>query len=135
MWNNIGVCCHFLLQGNSRPTDSTWVSSIAGRYLAVWATREAPQLTLWLNVWEYDYFPDARLNAFQLSGFHTLFHTYFTCLIHLRIFKKYNVSCLPSDFLIQLVLSTNWELRIMNIPLMILTHHSWEITVLTILPL
>ena len=33
---NIGVGCHFLLQG-----DQTQVSSIAGRFFSIWATREA----------------------------------------------------------------------------------------------
>ena len=74
------MCCEMILEwvaisfsrGNSWRRDRTWVSSIASRFLAVWATREAPHIMLRLNVWEYGYFPDARLNTFQLNGFHAL---------------------------------------------------------------
>ena len=38
---NINIAISFL-QGSSRPRDWTWVSSIAGRFLTFWATREAP---------------------------------------------------------------------------------------------
>ena len=45
LWNfpgmNTGMGCHFLLQGSSWPRDQTWVSCIAGRFVTIWATREA----------------------------------------------------------------------------------------------
>ena len=43
---NTGVCCHFLLQGSSRPRDQTQVSRIAGRCFNLWATREAYRMNL-----------------------------------------------------------------------------------------
>ena len=43
---NTGVCCHFLLQGSSRPRDQTQVSRIAGRRFNLWATREAYRMNL-----------------------------------------------------------------------------------------
>ena len=38
---NTGESTHSLLRGSSRSRDWTWVSRIAGRFLTVWATREA----------------------------------------------------------------------------------------------
>ena len=35
---NIGVGCHFLLQGSSQPRDRTQVSCIGGRFFTVWTT-------------------------------------------------------------------------------------------------
>ena len=32
----------FFSRGSSQPRDWTWISSIAGRFLTIWATREAP---------------------------------------------------------------------------------------------
>ena len=53
-WNslgkNIGVGCHFLLQGSSRPRDRTWVSCIAGIFFIVWATREA--VIIWKELYK-----------------------------------------------------------------------------------
>ena len=43
---NIGVGCHFLLQGSSRPRDRTWLSYIADRLFIHWATRETLYLYL-----------------------------------------------------------------------------------------
>ena len=44
-WNspgkNIGVGCHFLLRGSSRPRGQAQVSHIVGRFFTDWATREA----------------------------------------------------------------------------------------------
>ena len=37
---NSGVGCHSLLQGSSQLWDRTWVSCTAGRFFAVWATRD-----------------------------------------------------------------------------------------------
>ena len=37
---SVGVCCHFLLQGTSRPRDRTQVSHIVDRCFTIWANRE-----------------------------------------------------------------------------------------------
>ena len=39
-----------IFRGSSRPRDRTWVFHIAGRFLPVWATREAPWLS-WKGVY------------------------------------------------------------------------------------
>ena len=43
-WNSLGknarVCTHPLLQRSFWPRDQTWVSCIAGRFFAIWATRD-----------------------------------------------------------------------------------------------
>ena len=49
---NTGVGCHFLHQGSSRPRDWTQVSSNASRRFTLWATREAPRLTLGEQKWK-----------------------------------------------------------------------------------
>jgi len=38
---NTGVGCHVCLQGSSQPRDQTQVSHTAGKFLTIWATREA----------------------------------------------------------------------------------------------
>ena len=60
-WNspgkNIGVGCHFLLQGIFLPRDRTCVSFITGRFHTIWATRKAPlyspnnhQMQIWICI-------------------------------------------------------------------------------------
>ena len=45
---NIGVGCHFLLQGIFWPRDWTWVSCIVGRLFIIWAIREVH----WRRKWQ-----------------------------------------------------------------------------------
>ena len=78
-WNspgkNSGVGSHSLLQGSSWPRDRTWVSHIAGRFLTVYATREAPTLSMlqrrsqfWFHVGSY--FFDLPFVAFVTTVIH-----------------------------------------------------------------
>ena len=57
-WNspgkNTGVGCHSLLPSrlSSWPRDPTWVSFITGRFFTIWATREAPVISLAFVFWK-----------------------------------------------------------------------------------
>ena len=51
---DIGVGCHFLLQGSSQPRDQTQVSYTAGRSFTNWATREYTHI-LYIYIYIYIY--------------------------------------------------------------------------------
>ena len=59
---NTGVSCHALLQGSSQSRNQTQICLIAGRFFAIWATREAKNTGLGRLSLLQGIFPTQELN-------------------------------------------------------------------------
>ena len=81
-------------RGSSWPKDQTQVSCIAGRFLTVWATREAfCLLTDFLSLSPLNFKLRVGRNYFHLSHFFSYLQCLAQCLAGSRLYKKYKIIC------------------------------------------
>ena len=93
---NTGIGCYSLLQGIFPTPDQTWVPCIAGRFFAMWATREALVLYICVSV-------RVGKNSFIWLWFCFFFfwlfckHIYFSYLLYFSS-NKYSTSSSGKEF-------------------------------------
>ena len=97
---NTGVGCHFLLQGIFQPRDWSRVTSIAGRFFTVWATREAQKVSY---RWE-----NSELNKIKCNLLHRGLTGFCFLLLIFNYYMPFNILYLAIYLFVSILFLLLW---------------------------